>query len=414
MLQLRGLFKASSSTNILKRASWVAGAEMINRITRIVTVIALARSMGIAEFGMAMAALTVHEIVRMFFLNGMGTRVVTVSNDMLASTAGAVHVLNWWLSAILCVLQLLLAWIVAIHFGSTELGSAIAVLAFVHIIYPFAMVQVYLAQRQDRWGVVGFAIAAQAATDNILTAVLALLGFGIWSVVIPKLIIAIGWVVFHRRSTTWSSSASSGTYDFRDLKKYSSNVMGVELLATLRAHGDKLLVGIFLGSTALGIYSFATNIGRGITLSLSQGLSLVVLPHLCRARDSGQLQKSHVQTMLVMTLAVAPIALLQAVFADWFIPLLFGAKWSAASQLVSIFALASLAHPVIAATSQMLRADGRVHEDLRIAILLSSSYFVALLAALPHGLIAAAIATACVQLTAAVFVAIYGFRSPSK
>lgn len=69
---------------------------------------------------------------------------------------------------------------------------------------------------------------------------------------------------------------------------------------------------------------------------------------------------------------------------------------------------------MIAATSQMLRADGRVHEDLRISLVLSVSYFVALLAALPHGLMAAAITTACVQLTAAVFIAIYGFRSPSK
>ena len=65
---------------LLQRASCVMGAEMANRITRIVTAVALARTMGIAEFGIAMAALTVHELVRMFIQNGLGTRIVTASD----------------------------------------------------------------------------------------------------------------------------------------------------------------------------------------------------------------------------------------------------------------------------------------------------------------------------------------------
>ena len=71
-------------------------------------------------------------------------------------------------------------------------------LALVHVIYPFAMVQVYLAQRDDRWAEVSFAIAAQAAIDNVLTAILAIAGFGIWAVVVPKLVVAVLWVIWHR------------------------------------------------------------------------------------------------------------------------------------------------------------------------------------------------------------------------
>ena len=103
---------------LLQRASCVMGAEMANRITRIVTAVALARTMGIAEFGIAMAALTVHELVRMFIQNGLGTRIVTASDSELPQTAQAVHRLNWALGLTLCTLQLMVAWPIALHFAS--------------------------------------------------------------------------------------------------------------------------------------------------------------------------------------------------------------------------------------------------------------------------------------------------------
>ena len=66
------LFANAGTGGLLAPAGLMTGAELVNRVTRIVTAIALARSMGIAEFGIAMVALTVHELVRMFIQNGLG------------------------------------------------------------------------------------------------------------------------------------------------------------------------------------------------------------------------------------------------------------------------------------------------------------------------------------------------------
>lgn len=398
--------------SLLGRAGLVISAEAVNRISRIVTAIALARSMGVAEFGLAMAALTIHELVRMFIQNGLGTRIVAARDDEAAAVTRSVHRLNWWLGIGLCAIQLAIAWPVAAYFGASHLGYAVAVLALVHVIYPFAMVQVYLAQRADRWGVVSFAIAAQAGIDNLLTAALALAGFGIWAVALPKLVVALLWVVFHRHVTRWTPDCQADTVaDHRALLSYAGKVLGVEMLATLRTHGDKAVVGLMLGPVALGLYAFASNIGKGITLSLSQSLSAVVLPHLRRGRERGELRRTHVETMTTMTLAVAPFAIAQAACADWLIPLLFGDKWGAASDLVAILALASIAHPVIAATSQMLRASERVGEDLVIGAILTASLFGALIIALPHGLFSAVLCASLTQAAVALGIAAYSLQS---
>jgi len=371
--------------------------------------------MGVAEFGLAMAALTIHELVRMFIQNGLGTRIVAARDHEAEAVTCGVHRLNWWLGIGLCAIQLTIAWPVAAYFGASHLGYAVAVLALVHVIYPFAMVQVYLAQRADRWGLVSFAIAAQAGIDNLLTAALALAGFGIWAVALPKLIVALLWVVFHRRVTHWTPKRHANTVaNPRALLSYAGKVLGVEMLATLRTHGDKAVVGLMLGPVALGLYAFAANIGKGITLSLSQSLSAVVLPHLRRGRESGQLRKTHVETMTTMTLAVAPFAIAQAACADWLIPLLFGDKWAAASDLVAIMALASIAHPVIAATSQMLRASERVGEDLVIGAILTASLFGALVVALPYGLFSAVLSASLIQAALALGIIAYGLQSTNE
>jgi teichuronic acid exporter len=408
---MRRFVNRFAAGSLLGRAGLVTGAEGVNRITRIVTAIALARSLDIAEFGLAMAALTIHELVRMFIQNGLGTRIVAAQAYEAEAVTQSVHRLNWWLGISLCCAQLAIAWPIAVYFGSIELGMAVAVLALVHVIYPFAMVQVYLAQRADKWGLVAFAIAVQAGLDNLLTAALAIAGFGIWAVALPKIAVAVLWVLFHRRMTQWTASPKPARGQDRALLSYAGKVLGVELLASLRAHGDKAVVGLMLGPAALGLYAFAANIGKGITLSLSQSLSAVVLPHLRRGREAGCLRRTHAETMTTMTLAVAPFAVAVAATSDWLVPLLFGEKWAPASDLVAILAIASLAHPLIAATSQMLRASERVGEDLVIGAGLTASLFAALFLALPYGLTAAVIALAATQIAIGIAVAVYSFRS---
>ncbi|MEM9030862.1 MAG: oligosaccharide flippase family protein [Pseudomonadota bacterium] len=398
------------SGGIIGHAGLIAGAEAVNRITRIVTAVALARAMDIPEFGIAMAALTVHELVRMFIQNGLGTRIVAADDESVASVAYAICRLNWQLGLALCAIQLILAWPIAMYFAAAELGFAVAVLALVHVIYPFAMVQVYLAQRADRWGVVSLAIAVQAAVDNLATAALAIAGFGIWAVVLPKLVVAMIWVVYHRRATLWKMTRPAVKADNRQLLSYASKVLVVEMLATFRAHGDKAVVGLMLGPLALGLYAFAANIGRGITLSLSQSLSAVILPYLRRGRESGQLRRTHAETLTIMSLSVAPFAIAIAVSADWLIPIVFGEKWNGASELVAVLSLASLAHPIISATSQMLRADDRVGEDVAISAILTVAMFGTLVFTLPFGLYPAVICAAGVQLAVAIGVLAFSFR----
>jgi len=389
----------ASLQKLLSNTGWVVGAEMVNRVTRIATTLALAYAFDVLTFGFAMMVLTTHELVRMFIQNGLG--IVACRDAELPQVAACVHRLNWVLGWTLLVVQAVIGVAIAHYFGSAEVGFAIAATALVHIIYPFAMVQVYLAQRADRWRMISGVMATVAATDNILTAALALSGFGIWSIVLPKIAIAIGWVILNRRFVSWQPSVPASRDGMRVLVPFGMRVLGVELLAGLRLHGDKALVGLLLGPASLGIYGFASNIGRGIPQSLSTAFTAIVLPILRRARDADTINSAYVVALAVSVAAILPFAIGLAVTADWLVPQLFGDKWAPAVPILVVLALGGLSLPVLNVTSQYLRASERAGLDLYIGVFVTAAFFLSFAAALPLGLLFAVTVSAAMQFVAA-------------
>jgi PST family polysaccharide transporter len=386
---------------LLSNTGFVVGAEIVNRVSRIATALALAYAFDVLTFGFAVAALTTHELVRMFIQNGLGTRIVAATEEELHTVTACVYRMNWALGWGLLIGQVFVALVVAQHLGSRDVGLAIAALAVVHVVYPFAMVHVYVAQRQDRWRLLAAVMAAASATDNIMTAILALAGFGIASIVLPKIFIAVAWVVLHRRFIDWQPQAPATWSGIWALIPFSARVLGVELLASLRAHGDKALVGMLLGPASLGIYGFASNIGRGVPQSLASAFAAIVLPMLRRARDAGNMRSAYISALAVGLLATLPFAGGLALTADWLVPLVFGEKWAPAAPLLVVLALGGLSMPLLNVTSQFLRADDRSALDLTIGACTTVATLGSFLATLGQGLVFAAVTAAVVQAAAA-------------
>lgn len=375
---------ADLKASLRRGASLAALNETVTRVTRIVTAIALARALSVTEFGIAAAVLTVHELIRMFIQNGLGTRIVAADDSELPVIASTVYWMNWALSAALFAIQIAIAVPVARHFGAESMVAPLVALAFVHIIYPFSMVQVYLAQRANQWGRVMGAMTVQSGADALLTALLAFAGFGLWSVVLPRLVLAAGWTVFHLYTTPWTGRVSFSPDAARALLRYASGILGVEMLTALRTHADKIVVGSALGPAALGLYAFASNIGNGITTGLSQSLGAVILPLLRHGREQGNLRAPYLRSLMLMLGMTLPLALAQAILAPWYVPLLFGEKWTSAVPLLVILSIAALSRPMLVTTSQMLRASHLAGVDFKLGLIVTALFFAGLIGGLAH------------------------------
>jgi len=363
-----------------------AAAEVAGKVSRLATVIAMARVLDPVQIGIAAGALAVGEIMKSLTENGIGQMVIAASSEEVEAKARTARRLFWMWCSGLFVAQAALAGAVYLSGGGLVATLLIALLAIEYLMMPGGLVQCALAMREGKLRQTATIAGAQNVGSNVATAILLLIWPSPFSVVIGKLLTAPVWLIAMRRLRPYTP-ADVAAAPVAPFVAFGRSVLGIELVRALRLQADKLIIGAMLGADALGVYFFAVNAGLGLATSFSTALATVLYPHLCASeeRDADFRRASRLSFALI-----APIVAIQALAAPIYVPMIFGAKWADVAPLVSILCLAAIPAVLWSATSQYLRASGRVNAEFRRAAMIALVMNAATLAAAPFGLTAVA------------------------
>jgi len=392
---------ALKGNSFARNLSSLGGAQLAIRISRLIATIMLSRLLLPEQFGLAAVVLTVYELVAIFTRNGISAKVVQVSAEELPVVAMTAYRMTWLVCLGLMFIQILAAWPIAWFYNNSTIAWPIAAMGVIYLATPLCNIQAALQQREGQLGRFALANAVQVITDNVLTVILAFMGFGMWAIILPKIIVAPIWVIFIRYGHAWRPQpdiSPSAFHGWRDIARFSRGVLGVELLTTLQANMDNMLVGYFLGMHALGIYYFAFNSGLGITLGLINAAGVAVYPHLCEVRhDREALAKRFANIVKTMGVLLVPAILVQAGLAFYYVPIVFGKQWIEAVPALSLICLSALSRPFANVCSQLLKAVGRPEVELRWQIALTLVLGISLILAAQFNILAVAFAVFVVQ-----------------
>jgi len=393
--------KSRFDNRFTRNAGWIGISEMMARMSRLLTAIVLARFLEPVEFGVAAIAITTYELIRVFTQNGIGAKIVQTDDASLETTCNTAYRLNWVVAIALVLLQCLVAFPVAWFYDYDNLAWMVMLLAGVYLLIPLSQVQVFLIQRQNRLKVIALLSGTQVTVDNILTAVLAVAGFGAWAVVIPKLLVTPIWVFGVRRFQYWRPRRGAGLAQWREIFHFGKHVLGAEVLKATRLHVDNLIIGRFLGLEALGIYYFARNAGLGISMSLINSFNIALFPHFCEAQGNfSRLRRKFHASLQIVALVVPPVILLQCVLAPWYVPLVFGEKWIPAIPVLMLLCLSALPRPFGEGASQVMRALNRPDVDFYWSAIFTGLLISSVFAGLSGGVLGVALAVLLVHVLA--------------
>ncbi len=364
------LFKNQFIRNI----GWLGLSEFGARITRLITTIILARWLVPNDFGLAALALTSHELIKILGETGAGQAIIRAKKDELAQTCNTAYILNWICCIFLFLLHIFVGFILSIIFKIPLLIYLMVILSFVFLIMPFGLIHVFLIKRKNNLGRIALISGTQIGIDNILTALLAIFGLGVWAIILPKLLTAPIWLFGVRFKVFWRFNIKLGLKDWRELIAYGLPLLGSEVLMASRLHLDKLIVGGMLGVETLGIYYFAFNAGLGFSLSLTKAFSNALYPHLCLAwREGKGIGKALIHSLKTGGIIIVGLLILQAVFVPVYAPLIFGKKWIFAIPLMMLLCLTATPRLLGDITNQVLRVTGRTDIDFIASVLISFS-----------------------------------------
>lgn len=373
-LNLRERLSGWGRDRQFRNLGWFGLAEGLVRVSRLVTLVVLARLIDAGELGTAALALMLFELVRTVGAAGLGQMIVRASADDLAATCQAVYRTAWMMAlAMGTVLALLGA-----GFAPSDRGDwplLLACLAVVYAAWPLTLVRHFLIVRADRLGRIAAILAVTVVADNLLTALLALFGCGVWSIIVPKVLVLPVWFlgIWHGAPQPPRLAPGGVALGVRDVLRFVVPVMGSEGLGALRQHADKLLVGVMLGPSALGLYYLAYNAGIGLSLTLTTALATTAFPHLAEA--SGQ--RSEVlhrldRLMRRQAVVVSALIALQAVLIPLYVPLLLGSRWIEVPPLAILLCIGALSRPPMEVAAQALRAVGATRFEFVSSLLFTS------------------------------------------
>ncbi len=366
-------------SQFIRNLGWLGGSGAVIRVSRLVATVILARFLTDYDYGLAAIVLTINEFVRVFSRNGIGTRLIQTDRDNLKELTQSAYCLNWLIFIGLFIVQIIAGFVAAGIYQDDRLILPICLMAISLLIIPHGMVQVALIQRENRFKVIALTEMIQISTDNILSLILAIAGLGMWAIVLPKIFVAPLWVYIILKNHSWRPQRYFTTKGWGELLSFGRNVLGVELLNTLRSNLDYLIVGRFLSIEALGMYYFAFNAGLGISLGVINSIKSALLPHLCDARSNlEQFQKRYYSSLKTIALIIIPLVLLQSSLASFYVPLIFGEKWIPAIPILILICLSAIPRPFADSASQLLISVNRPQIDLIWNILFTILFTLAL------------------------------------
>jgi O-antigen/teichoic acid export membrane protein len=155
-------------------------------------------------------------------------------------------------------------------------------------------------------------------------------------------------------------------------RKYWHDIRQVGLTGILsfaNTNGDSLLVSVFLGPYATGLYNLAKRVTSAVYLVIASSMQKVALPVFSDAgSDLAAMGRGYLKILGITLFCVAPLLCFQAVLAEPLVAAVFGAKWLPAAPVVSALALLYLLSSIVHLNDYLFFAVGKNRLPVRLGI----------------------------------------------
>jgi O-antigen/teichoic acid export membrane protein len=256
------------------------------------------------------------------------------------------------------------------------------------VINGFAVVQRALYTATVNFKTQAKATFAASTISGIIAIILALRGFGVWTLVIQSLANATFNVVFLWWASSWRPKLLYSWKSFRELFSFGSKLLISGLIYTIYSNLYSLVIGKVFSAASLGHFSRANHFSTLFSHNTTSLLQRVTYPVLCKMQDDNQQLRNNYRKMLrVSAYTTFPFMCGLAGVSFPLIEVLIGAKWHFASVLLIPICFSGMWYPIHAINLNLLQVKGRPNLFLRLEIIKKIIGVILLIISIPYGLI---------------------------
>ncbi|ROS60967.1 PST family polysaccharide transporter [Frigoribacterium sp. PhB160] len=375
-----------------KSIFWSFLDKWISRIFTLVVFVILGRLLTPSDFGAVALATSYVVFVTIFVDAGFGNALIQKAH-LTKRDIGTAFSVSAVFGLALGGVSLLSAPAVADLFGSPQTAGVLRALSVSLFIQGLSSVPAALLEREMQFKALAIRRTSATFLSGTAAVVVALVGGGVWALVVQSLGFAVIGGVLVWVSTWRSMSIAFDLGSLRDLFNTSLGVLGIQFVTFVNSQADRLIVAIFLGVEPLGQYFFAMRI---ISLSIelfTAVFSNVGLSAFSKLQDDRPRLRALLYRLTSTTsLATVPVFAAIGAFASFFVPVVFGSQWLPAIPILQILIFLGALNSLLIFDRSVLIAVGRASTAFWLSVGQAGFGVALLLVAGPFGLVAVAAA----------------------
>jgi PST family polysaccharide transporter len=168
----------------------------------------------------------------------------------------------------------------------------------------------------------------------VVAIALAAIGAGYWSLVAAHVVGAAAWSAALLAIVPWRPRRIFDRAEAKHLFDYGKHMVVVAVLVALSLRADQLVIGRFLGASALGVYTIALAL-PAFVFQASSGVSQVLFPAYAKlGRDRERLRSAALRTLRLAAAVFVPAGAGMGLVAAPLIAVGFGSQWSDATPVL--------------------------------------------------------------------------------
>ncbi|WP_321430942.1 lipopolysaccharide biosynthesis protein [uncultured Methanolobus sp.] len=174
-----------------------------------------------------------------------------------------------------------------------------------------------------------------------LTAIaLAYLGYGVWSLIIGRLILEITTVIAYWYSVSWRPSINFSLNKAIELLSFGKFVALSGVITFILSSIDSALIGKLFDAESLGYYTISMSAAGMFTIQAALVLSQIIYPIYSKLQhDIDRLNHSHLKVLSFFSLFIIPASIGLLLISDSFIGVIYGNKWLPSVPILQVLCI---------------------------------------------------------------------------
>jgi O-antigen/teichoic acid export membrane protein len=375
---------------VARGVSWKLLSQTVAQTASAACGVVLAHLLTPHQFGLAGMALVFAGLAGIFTDLAFGAALVQRSTITEADRSTA-----FWTSLaaglVLTAAAIALSPLVGALFSTPAVTPLFAAIALIFLLSSLSATQSALLTRAMNFRSLEIRAMVSVLAGVCVALPLAFLGAGAWTIVVQYLVTSSVAALLVWRLSDWRPRLMYSFESLRGLGSFGTKTFLSQFLSYLNLNMDNLLVGRYLGSTALGEYAVAYNIMFLPVSRISRPISDVAFSAFAKVQhEPARLREAWLRGGQLVSALNVPAFLGMAVVAPEFVPVVLGHKWHAAVPVLQLLSVAGVADTLQTLNWSAVQATGRAGVMLRLRLITTPLTLSAFVAGLTWGIVGVA------------------------